>query len=147
MAKTIAGILLSLVGVVILAGGGWYAYEAFQFVGSTESTTGTIVEHKFTGGLNRTTREGGSRVTETVPMYAPIVEYQTGAGQNVQFQANWSEGDPPAIGTIVNVRYSPDAPTAARISSFFSLYGAALILFLIGGVFAMAGVLVLKFSR
>jgi len=144
MINKLMGVLIGLVGVLILAGSAWYAYEATSYLSKTLSTTGEIVDHKFTGGLNSGFREVGSTATQTTPMYAPIVAFRSGSGVEVQFQANWSEGDPPAIGTTVPVRYLEDLPQDARIGGFASLYGGAAILFLIGAVLAGAGGLILR---
>ncbi|MDO3387534.1 hypothetical protein QWI17_16955 [Gilvimarinus sp. SDUM040013] len=109
MAKKLAGFLLFLVGMLILAGGVWYTYEAVRFIATTESTTGKIVEHEYTGGSNAGFRDVDG-TSQTTDMYAPIVEFRTPADTNVRFRANWSEGDPPAIGTTV--------PRCATRSSF-----------------------------
>ena len=138
------GWVVCLVGILIFAGGGWYAFEATRFLIDTETTSGEIVDHEFMGGSSAGFREVGSRQTQVTNMYAPIVTFRTPTGIDVRFRANWSEGEPPAIGTPVKVRYPPQSPYNARISGLSSLYGGAFILFLIGAVFAGAGALILR---
>lgn len=144
MAKKTAGWLMVLVGTLILALSTWYALEAIRFISVTESTVGEIIDHKFTGGLNTGTREVGSYQTKTTAMYAPIVSFKTSTGATVRFQANWSEGDPPPVGSTVSVRYPVQNPQKGRISGITSLFGGAAILLLIGAVFAGAGILILR---
>lgn len=143
--KKIAGFLLTLTGALILLLGAWYAAEAVRFIGETESTTGVVVEHEFTHGLNSGFREVGSRgATQTTAMYAPIVEFDGAQGETVRFQANWSEGDPPEIGSEVGVRYRGERPSDARIAGIGSLFGASAIVVLIGSVFTGAGILMVR---
>lgn len=147
MAKKVAGWMIVLVGTLILALSAWYAYEAIRFLSGTESAMGEIVDHEFTGGLNTGSREVGSYQTQVIAMYAPIVAFQTSMGVNVRFKANWSEGDPPPVGSSVPVRYQAQNPENARISGTSSLFGGAAILFLIGAIFAGAGILILRKRR
>lgn len=142
--KTIAGGLLSLTGLLVLALGGLYAVEALRFIGDTQATRGVVVEHKFTHGLNTGTRKVGSHQTKVIKMYAPIVEFEAPGGRSVKFQASWSEGDPPPIGTELGVRYRIERPEDARVSGLISLFGGAAIVGLIGLVFAGSGWLVLR---
>lgn len=143
MVKKAAGWMIFLVGTLILILSAWYAFEATRFLGGTEPTMGEVVDHEFTGGLNTGYREVGSHQTKVTAMYAPIVEFQTTTGSTVRFRANWSEGDPPPVGSSVSVRYPTQYPENARISGISSLFGGAAILFLLGVIFAGAGILIL----
>ena len=147
MANKLIGVLIGLVGVLILVGSAWYAYEATGFVLKTELSTGEVMDHKFTGRVSTDGQQMGSTATRTTPMYAPVVAFRTDSGIAIEFQANWSEGDPPAIGTNVPVRYPRQYPEDARIAGFASLYGGAVILFVIGAVFAGAGGLILRAKK
>lgn len=144
MAKKAAGWMIVFAGTLILALGVWYVFEATLFLSRTDSAMGEVVEHKFTGGLSNGFREVGSYQTKVTPMYAPIVSFQTSTGVNVRFQANWSEGEPPPVGSPVSVRYPAKNPEKARISGISSLFGGAAIIVLIGTVFAGAGVLIVR---
>lgn len=78
-------------------------------------------------------------------MYAPIVRFVGPDGTEVRFQASWSEGEPPPIGTEVGVRFPKENPGAARIAGVASLHGGAGILLLLGGLFLAAGWLMIRF--
>lgn len=142
--RTIAGGLLALAGLLVLLVGGLYAAEALRFIGNTEAARGVVVEHKFTHGLNTGTRKVGSHQTKTIDMYAPIVEFESANGRSVRFQAHWSEGSPPPIGTELGVRYRAERPEDARVGGWISLFGGAAIVGVIGLVFVGAGALMLR---
>lgn len=140
-----AGWLLIVVGLPILLFGVWYATEMASFMSSTESTTGLVVEHKFSHGLNTGRREVGTGGgTQTTAMFSPVVEFQSADGRVVRFQADWSEGEPPAVGSEIEVLYKSEWPQDARIGGFFNLFGGALIVLLLGAVFSGCGVLIIR---
>ena len=78
-------------------------------------------------------------------MYAPVVSFETPNGNEIRFQASWSEGEPAAIGTEVGVRFPRDDPHDARVAGLASLYGGAGILLLLGAIFLGAAWLVIRF--
>ena len=143
----IVGFLLAAIGGLILLLSGWYAVEATKFLANSESASGIVVEHKSTGGLNTGTREVGSYKTKATSMYAPIEKFETAEGKEIRFQVNWSEGEPPAIGSPVGVRFPKGNPKDARIAGLASLYGGAGILLVIGVIFFGAGALVFRKGR
>jgi hypothetical protein len=142
----VVGSLLALIGCLFLLLAGWYGVEATRFFLNSESANGEVVEHEFTGGLNTGIREVGigEYGTKVTDMYAPVVMFSMPDGKEVRFRANWSEGEPPPIGTGVGVRYPRESPEKARITGVSSLYGGAGILLLIGGIFTGAGLLTLR---
>lgn len=145
----LVGALLATVGGLILLLALWYAVEASRFIINSESATGVIVEHEFTSGLITSRGEVGSagRTAQVTDMYAPVVRFETSDGGEIRFKANWSEGEPPTIGTEVGVRYPTQSPEDARIAGISSLYGGAGVLLVIGGIFLGAGIFVLRRSE
>ncbi|MDP5240807.1 DUF3592 domain-containing protein [Uliginosibacterium sp. 31-16] len=73
-------------------------------------------------------------------VYHPVVGYQTPDGENRFFQSSVGS-NPPAYeeGEKVEVLYSPSKPDDARINSFFSLWGGALIVGGLGSIFFAVG--------
>ena len=140
----LVGFLLAAVGGLILLLCAWYVVEATGFLLDSDPTTGVVVEHEFTGGLNTGRQEVGPQGGSTVvtDLYAPIVEFDGPTGHKIRFKANWSEGSPPPIGSEVGVRYRTDNPGEARITGLSALYGAAGILLLLGVTLGGAGVLI-----
>ena len=145
-AMKFVGFLLASVGSLVLLLGAWYVVEAVRFIAGTEATRGVVVEHKFTHGLNLGNREVGfnENQTQTTDMYAPIVEFETPRGEKVRFQANWSEGEPPPVGTELGVRFPDERPGDARVAGVSSLFGGAAIVLLLGAIIGGAGLLILR---
>jgi hypothetical protein len=140
----IAETLLSLVGLLLLLLAGLYGAEALRFMSQTETAMGHVVEHKPTAGLNSSYRDVDSYARETIAMYAPIVEFTTASGESIRFQASWSEGDPPAIGTDLQVRYRPEQPADARVAGLSSLFGSTAIVLILALAFGGAGIMMLR---
>jgi len=82
----------------------------------------------------------GERDSDGDMIYYPRVRYVTRSGNPVEFMG--SVGSRPAafdVGEPVAVLYDPAEPEEAHIDSFFQLWFAALILGVIGLVFAVIG--------
>jgi len=120
-------ILFPLIGLAALAGA-WMLYsDAREFVATATVTEGTVVE------LVR------SRSTDATT-YAPHVTFTDAQGRTHAFTSRTSS-NPPAYhaGETVRVLYRSGSPEQARIDGFFSLWGGALIVGVLGGVFVLAG--------
>lgn len=118
---------LLLIGVGMLSG----AYATYSgtssFVDRAVETDGTIVELILS-------RSSDSRA------YYPVVVFQDASGREVEFQSNASSNPASySLGTTVPVLYEPSAAEGARINSFFSLWGAAIIIGALGLVFTVVG--------
>lgn len=72
--------------------------------------------------------------------YYPVVGFQTPDRQNYTFRSNYGSNPPSySEGESVPVLYDPASPQDARIKSFFSLWGGAVILGGLGCLFGLAG--------
>lgn len=80
-----------------------------------------------------------SRSSDSVT-YRPVVEFKTKDGSTIEFTSS-SGSNPPSYskGEIVEVLYQESSPEHAKINSFFSLWGAAVILGGLGSVFFLVG--------
>lgn len=123
--------LFSLIGAALLVG----AFLSFQhtayFLDEAVEVPGTVTELYY------------SRSSDSSSYY-PIVEFEDASGQLVEFQS--SSGSNPAsynVGESVPVLYRAGEPQSARINGFFSLWGGALILGILGGVFFLVGALMI----
>ena len=120
-------LLFPLIGLAALIGA-WMLYsDARHFI-----TTATVAE----GRVIELVRKRSSDSTS----YAPRVSFMDVQGRMHTFTSRTSS-NPPAydIGETVQVFYQPDSPAQARIDGFFSLWGATLIIGIVGGVFALIG--------
>jgi len=119
--------VFGIVGLAMLAGALALYVDARTFLREAAQAPGTVVELL-------PVRSDGSTT------WKPVVRFTTEAGREVEVTSS-SSSSPPAYerGETVTVYYRPEAPAKARISGFFSLWGGAVILASLGGVFFLVG--------
>ncbi len=120
-------VLFPLIGLGALTGA-WLLYsDAREFVATSTATEGTVVELVRSRSSDSTT-------------YAPQVTFTDAQGRAHAFTSRTSS-NPPAyhVGETVRVLYRSGSPEQARIDGFFSLWGGALIVGILGSVFALVG--------
>ena len=129
MEKTIDRLswLFLLIGLGLLAWGGYLASRTAAFVGSAGAAEGTVV------AFVQTTSTDG-------PTYQPIVAFTPASGGPRKLTSDMG-ASPPAydVGDKVTVLYDPADPGDARIESTFALWGGAIILCGVGTAFAAVG--------
>jgi hypothetical protein len=120
-------VLFLLIGLATLCGAAALLLHTRQFIAGAVSAPGVVTE--------LVPHDSGSSTT-----WAPVVRYNAANGEPAQFTSSTSSS-PPAfrVGEAVAVLYRPDDPGTAKIDSFFSLWGGALILGILGAVFAAVG--------
>lgn len=127
--------LFTLVGFAMLAGAFWAYSSTSSFLKQAETADGIVFELLASRSDNSTT-------------YRPVVQFIDQQGQFIEFVS--STGSNPASysqGEQVKVLYLPERPSNAKINSFFSLWGVAIILAGIGAVFFLIGVGIIMFTR
>jgi len=124
--------LFGIAAALLFFGLGLWDYQRTQaLIRQGQRTAGTYV-----GAVAKTT-------IDTSTAEYNVVEFQTQAGQIVQFEARTGlPGRQRAIGKPVAVLYDPAAPEAARIVSFVELW-LATIIFLGMGVGLLLATLIL----
>ncbi len=130
-------VLLVVVGLGVLAGGGYLAKERSEFLAAARSATGEVVDFR-----RRTTTSDGKRTTT----YYPIVRYQPpGHSAPVEFQHDTGSSSPGySRGETVTVLYSPGDPGEAIIDSgMMNWFGPGLMI-LVGGAFTVLGGMALR---
>ncbi|MDX3775717.1 DUF3592 domain-containing protein [Chromatiaceae bacterium AAb-1] len=117
----------TLVGIGMLIGSLFMYRSTSSFLEEAVKAEGTVVE------LVRS-RSGDSTT------YQPVVQFTAQHGQPIEFISS-TGSNPPSYseGQNVEVLYRAGEPQNARISGFFSLWGGAVILGGIGGVFFLIG--------
>jgi hypothetical protein len=122
----IARYILTLVGVALLAAAFLLYANARSFLAHASRMEGTVVDLIPQHSDNSTT-------------YAPVVSFQPGPVR-IQFRASWSSNPPRYhVGETVPVLYLPSDPYKAQIDSFFSIWGASIILGGMGALFLSIG--------
>lgn len=121
--------LFSVVGGALLVGAFLWYQNTVTFLDEALEVPGVVTDLVYS-------RSSDSR------SYYPVVEFNDANGQLIEFQS--SSGSNPAsysVGEQVSVLYTAGEPESARINGFFSLWGGALILGILGGVFFLVGAL------
>ena len=126
--------IFTLIGLGLLVGAFLWYSGTKEFIETAVSTEGTVID------LHR------SRSSDS-DTYAPVVEFRTSQGQIVEFTSS-SSSNPPSysVGESVEVLYDDSSPQHAKIKSFFSLWGGALIIGVIGAVFFLIGFSIIFFG-
>ncbi|AUG07145.1 DUF3592 domain-containing protein [Pseudomonas sp. S09G 359] len=122
--------VFSAVGIILLVGG-FLAYKnTSDFLLDAISAQGTVT------GLEQ------SRSSDSVSYY-PIVSFIGINGQPVKFRSSvGSSRSSYAVGEKVEVLYSSSDPAGAKLKSFFALWGATLVMAIMGAVFLSIGGLI-----
>ncbi len=122
------------IGLAMLVGAYFLFTGTQNFLKTAVSAQGTVVE------LHR------SRSSDS-DTYAPVVEFQASDGSTVEFTSSTSSNPPSySRGETVEVLYQEASPNDAKIKGFFSLWGAALIVGIMGLVFFLIGFLIIFFG-
>ncbi len=117
--------LLGLVAAFLIAAATIGAGDRALMLLFAEATEGEVVR------LERVRRSKGG-------VYSPVVRFSTASGRTIEFQAGYGTNSPEfSVGERVPVRYWPEAPEDALLSTFFAIWWTP-ILFVTGGLI-MAG--------
>lgn len=111
--------LFAVMGLVFTGVGVASFFDTRQFIARAEEATGRVIDNVHVGDT-----------------YRAVVTFEPVAGAPMTFRTS-AGSDPPAheIGDLVRVLYDPADPSAARISSWFSLWGIATIFSALGACF------------
>lgn len=121
----VVGIILGLLGVILLAVATWTALSSHRLQRDGLRADGEVIE------LVRKRDDDGDTT------WAPVFRFTTADGKVIDVQSSISSAPAShAVGESVQVLYRADAPHAARIDSFFQLWGLSLI---VGGLGVLFG--------
>ncbi|WP_206196659.1 DUF3592 domain-containing protein [Zooshikella ganghwensis] len=126
--------LFLLIGLAMLVGA-FFAYQNTQsFVAEAIKADGVVVDMV------------SSRSSDSIT-YRPVIEFKTKEGDLVEFTSS-TGSNPPSYsrGETVDVLYQESMPGNAKINSFFSLWGLAVIVGGMGAVFFLIGFLIILFG-
>jgi hypothetical protein len=135
-ADIMAVVILTLLGVLALAGSGSLFFQARQARRGIV-VEGTVVANKISyTGANRGPALDNQAWAPT-PMAAPVVEYTDRNGQTHQVRSMLSNSRLPPVGSTMRVSYRPDQPDKAVV--LMPNMAVARWLFLIVGLAGIAG--------
>jgi len=119
--------VFTVIGIAMLVGAFFLYRNTSVFLEEAISANGTVVDLVESRSSDSTT-------------YRPKVRFTTQNGKEVEFTSSTGSSPPSySRGETVVVRYRASEPERARIDGFFSLWGGAIILGGMGGVFFLIG--------
>jgi len=106
-------------GLLFFGGGVFELAASYRFQATAVRTVGTVVENV------PKTQEDTSHNGTVETLYYPRIRFQTASGREIFFLREDVGTNPPwhKLGETVNVLYDPRNPSAARIKSWWSLWG------------------------
>lgn len=144
--KTLAVVkyVFALLGLGLLIGAVVSVTHTRSFLAHAVRAQGTVVALLPRYSNNSS---NNSNSTNNSPTYAPMIRFSAGA-QVVDFTASTSSNPPSyRVGETVPVLYLESAPFQARLDSFFSLWGAGVVLGPLGAIFLVVGGLMIIVPR
>lgn len=103
-------VIFAIIGTLALIGALTSLRDSLSFVQTASYSKGTVVN------------QIRSKSKKSSNSYTPVIEYSLPSGEKIVFNESYSSSMIPAIGSAVEVLYSPDNPYYARTNSFVSLY-------------------------
>lgn len=136
----------SAIGLCLLLGA-LYLYQNTQdFLQDSITTDGTVIDVVRSGSL--AALSGNSTRKKDSVTYHPVIVFETESGSMIEFKSSTGSNKKNyAKGEMVEVMYQPSSPQQARMSDFFSLWGASAILGGLGSVFFMVGFSIFFFGN
>jgi uncharacterized protein YneF (UPF0154 family) len=130
--------VFTIIGAGMLIGTFFIYKNTIEFVEKSIETEGTVVE---------LLKSRSSSSSDNSIMYKPLVQFTDIKGTQIEFSSS-SSSNPPSysVNEKVEVIYNPESPNKAKIKSFFSLWGGATILGVLGLVFFIIGGSIIAYS-
>ena len=136
---TILKWLFAVLGAGMLIGAAVAAVHTRSFLAQASRAQGTVVALQPRHSRNTTTNGTNTTAASDSVTFAPLVRFSH-AGQVIDFTGSTSSNPPRyRIGKTVPVLFLESSPFSAKIDSFFSLWGATMILSILGAVFFLIG--------
>jgi len=119
--------LFSVIGLGMLVGSFFLYQNTMEFLAAAVKTDGVVVDLVRSRSSDSTT-------------YAPTIRFKTTNGTMIEFTSSTSSNPPSySRGELVAIIYLADDPDKAKINSFFSLWGGAVIVGVLGTAFFLIG--------
>jgi hypothetical protein len=117
-------------GLILLAIAAFLVIREQSFLGSSESTTGTVVGLAYSRDSDN---NGGS--------YCPVVDFTTKTEKKVEYESNVCASPPGyQVGQQVKLYYDPQDLSNVQLSGIWGQYAGSIVLILVGLPFSLIGV-------
>jgi hypothetical protein len=122
-------IIFSLLGGFFLLTGVFLYIRTKNFIGKAQEVKGTVIQMVYSEDS-----EGGGG-------YAPIYQFKTLEGQDIEIQDGLSSNPPRfKVGQDVKVLYDPENPRNARLNKWLNLYFLPILFGGLGVIFGGVGI-------
>lgn len=118
--------IFAVIGFLMLSAGGYFYLSGQAHEKNGIVATGQIIDLEISRSDNGAT-------------YCPVVRFTDGQNDFVFSSSFCSSEYENSAGDAIDVIYQPGNPGSAVIHSFSGMYGGAIILLCMGGIFALAG--------
>jgi hypothetical protein len=125
--------VMALAGAVCLVVGGKALVDSRRFAAKASAANAVVVD--VAEVVRRVQKRSGDNwYDEDVTYFHPVLRFVTTSEQTVQVQASEGSEDPSAhrVGDSVRILYDPANPQDARLDTWFSRWGEAVVLSSIG---------------
>ena len=130
--------VFTIIGAGMLIGTFSIYKNTNEFIKKSIETEGTVIE---------LLESRSSSSSDNTIMYKPLVQFTDNKGTHIEFSSSTSSNPPSySVNEKVEVIYNPESPNKAKIKSFFSLWGGATILGVLGLVFFIIGGSIIAYS-
>lgn len=136
-AVNIIKLAFMIIGGLMLVAALWFYQHTQQFLQTATQAEGIVVAFV-------ESRQANSKTIQ----YAPVVRYVAQDGREIEFKSSVSSY--PAgyeLGEKVPLFYLASEPEKAKLSAYFSLWGGATILGILGAVFFSIGAAIMLFAK
>jgi len=125
--------LFAIIGFGMVVGSFFLYQNAITFLETAITAEGVVTD------LVRS-RSSSSSSSDSSYTYAPVVKFKTNQGESIEFTSGTSSNPPSySRGEKIEILYIEERPHDAKINSFFSLWGAPVMVGGIGSVFFLVG--------
>lgn len=136
--RDLLGLSFCLVGILFVVAGFGSAFITWRFVSGSDVVPGTVVDYVRT--QNSVAFMGGDEPTGV--LYYPVVSYAVGSREYHVTGRRGTSRPVADTGSSIAVIVARDDPTRARLNTVLGVWGAAIILAALGGLFLLLSVAV-----
>lgn len=136
IAPLIAGAICIILGVAVVAAGGYSFLSTVRILANAGRVEGTIVRID----VETSTSSNKDGASSTSASYLPVVSFRDEGDEQHTFKSGTDSPDA-RVGDKVSVVYNRDNPGEARIDSFSSLWGPSIFMYIFGAVVLGIGLL------
>jgi hypothetical protein len=116
--------VITVIGVLVLAGGIYFAYDTMGLLSRSLSSTATVIDLQYNSDGQAT----------------PVLQFTDKIGATITTRLNEARKPPAyAVGDKVSIIYDVKSPNNIRVDSFLGIWLVPIVMTLLGAVFSFVG--------